>query len=56
MANTFFRCPTCGNTAPGYSVYRGACGHIVCGRCAQYNYCPLCNGPLTWRDEIGTIG
>lgn len=56
MAGTFFRCPTCGNMRTDDRVYRGQCGHIVCESCSPYNYCCVCNGPLTWKDEIGRIG
>ncbi len=55
--STFFRCPLCGNDEKDYRVYRcPSCGKIMCGRCAPYNYCPCCNGPLTWKDQIGYIG
>lgn len=57
MSGKFFRCPQCGNPRRGDRIYRcTSCGRIMCESCAPYNYCPVCKAPMTWKDEIGTIG
>ncbi len=56
MSGKFFRCPQCGNPRGGDRIYRcPSCGRIMCESCAPY-HCPVCDTPLGWKDEIGTIG
>lgn len=56
MSGKFFRCPQCGNPHEGDRIYRcSSCGRIMCEKCAPY-HCSVCDTPLTWKDEIGTIG